>query len=98
MSDLSPLKECPNLEMLFAQLNTITDAAPLGALQNLTMLWLSFNELEDVACLQGLHSLQAISLNGNKFSPAVWEQVQAQFTSQIQEDTSDYEANGRDET
>ena len=84
--------------MLFAQLNTITDAAPLGALQNLTMLWLSFNELEDVACLQGLHSLQAISLNGNKFSPAVWEQVQAQFTAQIQEDTSDYEAIGREET
>ena len=68
ITDLSPLADLTNLELLRLDSNQITDLTPLAGLTNLTWLDLWNNQITDLAPLAGLANLIWLHLSSNQIS------------------------------
>lgn len=66
LTDLSPLKELPNLVALFIDGNQINDLSPLSSLPKLNKLYANENQISDLAPLQNLNSLIVLELHANE--------------------------------
>ena len=58
ITDLSPLKYCPNLQRLTCNNNNISDFAPINKLPKLNALFFSDNPTTDICNVQILHQLE----------------------------------------
>lgn len=66
ITDISPLSNLTDLEMLSLNSNEITDISPLADLTNLEFLWLSYNQISDVDVLGDLTNLRYLCLSSNE--------------------------------
>lgn len=66
LSDISFLKEFPDLEDISFYGNEIRDISPLAYCKELKVLSLGYNKVEDITPLSGLSKLEEVGLQGNK--------------------------------
>jgi Leucine-rich repeat (LRR) protein len=66
LTDISTLKNLPNLEVLSLSRNKLTDISPLANLTELKELELDDNQITDVICLADLPRLHSLRLSRNK--------------------------------
>ncbi len=66
ISDLSPLANLANLEVLYLRENQIVDLSPLAKLVNLEKLYLDSNEIIDLSPLTKLLNLKKLDLSVNQ--------------------------------
>jgi len=66
ISDLSPLAELTNLQVLRLYNNQISNLNPLEWLTNLQFLYIDNNQINDLSPLAGLTNLQKLWLNNNQ--------------------------------
>ena len=65
LTDISPLADLVNLEVLNLGWNNISDLTVLSGLSNLTHLYLRNNNISDVSALEDLTNLSELRLEGN---------------------------------
>ncbi len=68
ISDMSPLKNLPQLQYLYLTTNQINDYSSLQSLTKLKTLYLHSNQIKDVSFLKGLTQLQILYLRSNEIS------------------------------
>ena len=68
LTDISVLKELPNLMWLYLRGNDLTDISVLKELPNLTQLYLRGNELTNISVLKELPNLTRLDLRDNKLT------------------------------
>jgi hypothetical protein len=68
ISDITPLAELTNLEILELNNNRISDVTPLIELKKLNWLYLSDNQISDPSPLAELTGLRALALSNNQIS------------------------------
>jgi Leucine-rich repeat (LRR) protein len=68
LSDISILKDLPNLTQLNLSQNEINDINVLKVLPNLTQLDLSYNQISDISVLKALSHLTQLNLRDNQLS------------------------------
>lgn len=68
ITDISPLRDLPNLRILKASQNQITDLTAMGTLVTLTHLSLNSNGISSVSALSGLNQLLYLSLTNNQIA------------------------------
>ncbi len=68
ISDITPLSNFVNLEVLYLTKNLLSDISPLSNLTNLTTLSLSRNQISDIAPLSNLTSLNFLFLLDNQIN------------------------------
>jgi len=68
ITDLSPLANLTNLQVLHLGNNQITDLSPLANLTNLQILHLSNNQITDLSPLANLTNLQVLYLSNNQIT------------------------------
>ena len=66
ITDLQPIANLSNLELLDCSYNQITDLTPLNKLLNLTVIDCSYNKLNDLSFAEGLVNLTQIYCSSNK--------------------------------
>lgn len=66
LTDISFLKEFPDLEDISFYANEIKDISPLAYCKELKVLSLGYNHVEDITPLAGLFKLEEVGLQGNK--------------------------------
>lgn len=68
ITDISPLKDCTDLEILNLSGNSVRDISVLLDLPKLRSLSLENNDISDIRPLMGLTTLEYLNLSGNKIS------------------------------
>ena len=68
ISNLSPLSNLTNLEILDLNSNSISDISALSNLTNLDRLYLRENSISDISALSNLTNLTILNLNSNSIS------------------------------
>ena len=68
ISDLTTLKEMPNLKELNLERNKISDLTPLSELTNLEQLFLYGNRIKDLSPLKNLQQLKGLKIGVNSIN------------------------------